>query len=75
MAAATIFAFSRAEGITRSRAMLKFILRDGFDACEEDVRENLLADAEFAAGQSVAHRDSMNQARAVIAAHSRRHNA
>ena len=55
------------------KAILKFVLRDGFDACEEDVRENLAADAEFAAGKSVAHKDSMNRARAVIAAHSRRH--
>ena len=55
------------------KAMLKFVLRDGFDACEEDVRENLAADAEFAAGKSVAHKDSMNRARAVIAAHSRPH--
>jgi predicted transcriptional regulator len=55
------------------KAMLKFVLRDGFDACEEDVRENLAADAEFAAGRSVAHKDSMIRARAVIAAHSRRH--
>jgi len=54
-------------------AMLKFVLRDGFDACEEDVRENLAADVEFAASKSVAHKDSMDQARAVIAAHSRRH--
>lgn len=23
------------------KAMLKFVLRDGFDACEEDVRESL----------------------------------
>lgn len=30
--------------------MLKFVLRDGFDACEEDVRENGHADAEFASG-------------------------
>ncbi len=54
-------------------AMLKFVLRDGFDACEQDVRENLAADAEFAAGKSVAHKDSINRAQAVIEAHSRRH--
>ena len=54
-------------------AMLKYVLRDGFDACEEDVRENLAADTEFAAGKSVAHKVSMSRARAVIAAHSRRH--
>ena len=47
-------------------AMLKFVLRDGFDACEEDVRENLAADAEFAAGKSIAHKDSMNRARHSI---------
>ncbi|MEW6690199.1 MAG: hypothetical protein AB1452_14035 [Pseudomonadota bacterium] len=53
--------------------MLKFVLRDGFDACEEDVRENLRADAEFAAGKSVSHREAMKRARAAIAAHGRRH--
>lgn len=45
------------------KAMLKFVLRDGFDHCEEDVQENLLADAEFAAGRSTAHRDSIAHAR------------
>lgn len=55
------------------KAMLKFVLRDGFDACEEDVQENLLADAEFAAGRSVSHEDSMNRARTTIATHTRRH--
>lgn len=54
-------------------AMLKFVLRDGFDACEEDVRENLQADAEFAAGKSIPHKEAMNRARATIAAHARRH--
>ena len=56
-----------------AKAMLKFVLRDGFDACEDDVRENLASDAEFAAGKSVAHKVSTNQARAAIAALSRRH--
>jgi len=55
------------------KAMLKFVLRDGFDACEEDVQENLLADAEFSAGKSILHKDAMNRARAAIAAHARRH--
>jgi hypothetical protein len=53
--------------------VLKFVLRDGFDACEEDVRENLLADAEFAAGRSISHKHAMTRARATIAAHARRH--
>ena len=54
-------------------AMLKIILREGFDACEDDIRENLLADEEFRAGKSVSHTDAMKRARAVIAAHGRRH--
>ena len=45
------------------KAMLKFVLRDGFDLCEEDVQENLLADAEFGAGKSILHRDSIGHAR------------
>jgi hypothetical protein len=32
------------------KAMLKFVLRNGFDACEEDMQENRLADVEFSAG-------------------------
>lgn len=55
------------------KAMLRFVLRDGFDACEEDVRESRAADAEFATGKSLSHRDAMNRARAAIAAHGRRH--
>ncbi len=53
------------------QAMLKFVLRDGFDACEEDVRENLLADDEFRVGKSVSHKDAMKRARAAITAHDR----
>ena len=52
--------------------MLKYVLRDGFDACEEDVQENLQGDAEFSAGNSISHRDAMTRARATIAAHARR---
>jgi len=54
-------------------SMLKFVLRDGFDACEEDVRENRAADAEFVSGKGVSHRHAMARARAAIAAHGRRH--
>ena len=53
-------------------AMLKFVLRDGFEACEEDVRENRHADAEFASGKSLSHKDAMSRVRATIAAHARR---
>lgn len=55
------------------RGMLRFVLRDGFEACEQDVRENLAADAEFAAGKSVTHKVAMKRARAVIEAHARGH--
>lgn len=55
------------------RVMLKFVLRDGFDACEDDVRENIMADAEFAAGKGISHKDAMTRAHATIAAHARRH--
>jgi predicted transcriptional regulator len=55
------------------RAMLRFVLRDGFDVCESDVHENAAADAEFAAGESYSHKEVMRRARAVIATHARGH--
>lgn len=55
------------------KAMLKFVLRDGFDVCEEDVRESIAADAEVASGRSFTHREVMRRARAVIATHARGH--
>src|SRR5258706_16383179 len=54
-----------------SKAMLQFVLRDGFEACEEDVRENLAADAEFASGKSVAHKEAMRRGRAAVEARAR----
>ena len=63
-----------ARGAGRSpRAMLKFVLRDGFDACEEDLRESLAADAEFAAGKGVTHKDAMTRARAAIESRASKH--
>ena len=53
------------------KTMLQFVLRDGFDACEEDVRENLAADSEFAAGKSVTHKEAMRRARSAIESHAR----
>ena len=45
-------------------AMLRFVLRDGFDAVELSIKENAQADAEFAAVASVPHavvmRDAFN---------------
>ena len=43
-------------------AMLRFVLRDGFDAVELSVKENAQADAEFAAGATVSHTDAMRDA-------------
>lgn len=37
------------------QAMLRFVLRDGFSACEEDVAESLRADREFQQGASAGH--------------------
>ncbi len=56
-----------------SKAMLQFVLRDGFEACEQDVPENLAADAEFASGKNVAHKGAMRRARSAIESHARRH--
>lgn len=43
-------------------AMLRFVLRDGFEAVELSIKENAQADAEFAAGATVAHGDVMRDA-------------
>ena len=43
-------------------AMLRFVLRDGFDAVELSIKENAQADEEFAAGASVSHADVMRDA-------------
>ena len=43
-------------------AMLRFVLRDGFDAVERSIKENAQADAQFAAGATVAHADVMRDA-------------
>jgi hypothetical protein len=37
------------------QAMLRFVLRDGFTACEEDVAESLRADREVQEGASASH--------------------
>ena len=54
------------------KAMFRFVLRDGFVACEEDVRENQIADAEFAAGRRVPHKEAMKRVRSAIEAHARK---
>lgn len=43
------------------QAMLRYVLRDGFAVCEEDVAETHTADEEFSRGQTASH-DSVMQA-------------
>ncbi|MGH8807405.1 MAG: hypothetical protein ACREX0_05965 [Noviherbaspirillum sp.] len=54
------------------QAMLRFVLRDGFAACEEDVAENLKADAEFAQRKSVGHSTVMQSANQRLKVHAKR---
>lgn len=54
-------------------AMLRFVLRDGFDAVELSIKENSQADEQFAAGATVSHADVMRDA--LSAAHQTKHKA
>lgn len=45
------------------QAMLRFVLRDGFAVCEEDIAESLNADREFAHGKSVSHASVLQAAK------------
>ncbi len=47
-------------------ATLRFVLRDGFDAVEQSIHENAIADAEFAARATVAHADVLRSARGAL---------
>jgi hypothetical protein len=46
--------------------MLRFVLRDGFEAVERSIKENAVADAQFANGASVTHNDVLREAREVL---------
>ncbi len=48
------------------KAMLKFVLRDGFDAVEEDLRETLAAENDIALHGTVPHADVMRSARKIV---------
>ncbi len=54
-------------------AMLRFVLRDGFDAVELSIKENAQADDQFAAGATVSHADVMRDALSAI--HQAKHQA
>ncbi|MDO8321016.1 hypothetical protein [Rhodoferax sp.] len=47
-------------------AMLRFVLRDGFDAVELSIKENAQADEQFAAGATVPHADVMRDALSTV---------
>ena len=48
------------------RATLRFVLRDGLDAVEENVRETLKGEAECDAGQVFPHAQVMAEVHAII---------
>lgn len=47
-------------------AMLRLVLRDGFDAVELSIKENAQADEQFAAGATVSHADVMQDALSAL---------
>jgi predicted transcriptional regulator len=53
------------------KSMFRFVLRDGFEQCEEDVKAAVAADKEAARLGTVPHAQVMEEARAVIARHAR----
>lgn len=53
------------------QSMLRFVLRDGFDQCEDDVQAARMAEAEIARSGTVPHRQVMTEARATITRHAR----
>lgn len=52
------------------QSMLRFVLMDGFEQCEDDVQAARMAEAEIARSGTVAHQQVMNEARATITRHS-----
>ena len=46
--------------------ILRFVLRDGFEAVELSIKENALADAQFASGVKHAHADVMRDAHKAL---------
>ena len=51
------------------QSMLRFVLRDGLDATEQDVRETIAADEDIDRNGAIPHRKVMAQARATIERH------
>ena len=56
------------------RTMLKFVLQDGFDAVEEDIRETLAAERDAQIHGTIPHAEVMRGAQRIIeAARVRKH--
>jgi hypothetical protein len=53
------------------QSMLRFVLRDGFEQCEDDVQAARMAEAEIASSGTVPHQQVMTEARATVARHAR----
>lgn len=54
------------------QAMLRFVLRDGFAVCEEDIAESIDADREFSQGESVSHTNVIQAAKKQLKSASKR---
>jgi hypothetical protein len=48
------------------KAMLKFVLRDGFDAVEDDISETLAAEGDIRLHGTVPHAEVMRSAKKII---------
>ncbi len=55
------------------QAMLRFVLRDGFEFCKWEVKEILAAEADVKQHGTVPHEEVRRQARAIIAAARKQH--
>lgn len=65
-------ALARAAGRT-PQAMLRFVLRDGFDVCELEVNESVAAERDATRRGYVPHAEVQRQTRAMIdAVHARK---
>ena len=51
------------------QAMLRFVLRDGLDATEQDVRETIEADEDIDRNGAIPHAKVMARARAAVERH------
>jgi hypothetical protein len=50
-------------------AMLKFVLRDGFEFCEQDVRETIEADEDIDRNGAIPHSVVITEARTILERH------